>query len=233
MIRTDVANVIVYGASRQGAVVLGVLRAQGHRVSCFVDDDPRLAGGRFQGLLVHAGFEWIRRRTPRDFAAIVAIGANNTRVQIGSRLRESGIPMINAVHPSAVVMENVVLGTGVLICAGAVAVAGTRIGDDVVVNTGATVDHDSVLEAGAYLSPGVHSAGGVTVGRGAFVGAGAVIGPGVVIGEGSIVGAGSLVLEDVPARTVAYGHPARPVRPVPDPPDWRRILAGQKGNEGI
>jgi acetyltransferase-like isoleucine patch superfamily enzyme len=39
--------------------------------------------------------------------------------------------------------------------------------------------------------------------------------PGVTIGEGAIVGAGSLVTKDVPAWTVAIGHPAKVVKEIP------------------
>jgi acetyltransferase-like isoleucine patch superfamily enzyme len=45
--------------------------------------------------------------------------------------------------------------------------------------------------------------------RGARVGSGSVVLSGVTIGEEALVGAGSVVTRDVPARTVAYGVPAR------------------------
>ena len=41
------------------------------------------------------------------------------------------------------------------------------------------------------------------------IGAAATILPGVTVGDEALVGAGSLVAEDVPARAVVYGNPAR------------------------
>jgi UDP-N-acetylbacillosamine N-acetyltransferase len=222
---------VIYGASRQGVVVFNVLHAAGFEVGGFVDDGAQLQGTRVSGLPVFGGLKWLQSRLPAGFGVVVAIGANEARVRVAETIRSLGVKTLNAVHPSAVIMDSVDLGTDVFIGPGAVVVSGSRIEDDAVVNTGATVDHDSLIEQGAYLSPGVCTAGCVTVRRGAFVGTGAVIGPGVTIGAGSIIGAGSLVLNDVPAGVLAFGHPAKSVRPVPAPVDWRSILTGKpKGN---
>jgi acetyltransferase-like isoleucine patch superfamily enzyme len=52
----------------------------------------------------------------------------------------------------------------------------------------------------------------VHIGRGAWIGFGASILPGVTVGEGAIVGARAVVVDDVPARAVVAGNPARVVR---------------------
>ncbi len=52
--------------------------------------------------------------------------------------------------------------------------------------------------------------------RGCFVGVNATIMPGVEVGEEAFVAAGAVVVEDVAARAVVMGVPARKVREVPD-----------------
>jgi acetyltransferase-like isoleucine patch superfamily enzyme len=52
----------------------------------------------------------------------------------------------------------------------------------------------------------------IMVGRRCFIGGGSMILPGVTIGDESIVGAGSVVVEDVPARCIVGGNPARIIR---------------------
>lgn len=52
----------------------------------------------------------------------------------------------------------------------------------------------------------------VEICRGAWIGIGAVIVGNVRIGEGAVVGANAVVTEDVPARTLVTGNPARIAR---------------------
>lgn len=55
----------------------------------------------------------------------------------------------------------------------------------------------------------------VTIGDWAFVGSRVTILPGVSIGEGAVIGAGAVVTKDIPAWTIAFGVPAKPVRERP------------------
>jgi acetyltransferase-like isoleucine patch superfamily enzyme len=55
----------------------------------------------------------------------------------------------------------------------------------------------------------------VTIGRHASIYAGAIVMPGVTIGDYSIVREGSVVLDDVPAYSVAAGAPARVIEKLP------------------
>ena len=219
---------IIFGASRQGIIVLEVLRAQGNfDVLGFLDDDFSKHSAVVGGVKVLGGVEWAIANDRKNIVAIVAIGSNDARIAIGSKLRAHGIELINAIHPSAVAMAGTAMGTGNLICAGAVIVTGTRLEDEVVINTGATIDHDSMLHTGAYVAPGVHTGGCVKIGQGAFIGVGAVLGPGVTIGDWCVIGAGSVVLSDLPSNVVALGAPAKVVRELKGPVDWRKILAGR------
>jgi sugar O-acyltransferase (sialic acid O-acetyltransferase NeuD family) len=226
---------VIFGASRQGRVVLEVLRQQGlYPILGFLDDDSSKHGMHVDGLPVRGGMEWgaayVRDALAAHAsppAAIVAIGGNDARCAVAARLRELGFELVNAIHPSAVIQDGASLGSGNLICAGAILVTGTRLEDGVIVNTGAIIEHDGLLESGAQVASGVTTSGCVTIRQGAFVGVGSILGPGVTIGARSVVGAGSLVLQDVPPGVLAYGAPCRVVREITEPVDWGRILAGR------
>ena len=71
-------------------------------------------------------------------------------------------------------------------------------------------DHDFSDASRPVLDQTRRSAG-VSIGDGAWIGAGGKILDGVTVGDGAIIGAGSVVREDVAARAVAVGIPARVV----------------------
>ncbi len=221
------AQTVIYGAGRQGKIVLETLRAIAEtEVIGFLDDDVAKHGTVFYDLPVLGGMDWATDQgSGRGLGAIVAIGSNDARTAIADELREAGFELLNVVHPSVVMMSGVSMGSGNLVCAGAILIEGTQIEDDVVVNSGAVLEHDTMLHSGAQIATGVHTAGCITVGKSAFVGVGAVLGPNVSIGERSIIGAGSVVLSDIPAGVIAYGTPAKVIRKVPDSLDWKGILA--------
>jgi acetyltransferase-like isoleucine patch superfamily enzyme len=69
-------------------------------------------------------------------------------------------------------------------------------------------DHDFSDPSSAVLTQARRSSG-VSIGEGAWTGAGAKILDGVSVGAHAVIGAGAVVREDVPARAIAAGVPAR------------------------
>ncbi|WP_235735691.1 sugar O-acetyltransferase [Nocardioides alcanivorans] len=59
---------------------------------------------------------------------------------------------------------------------------------------------------------GWESAAPITIGRNVWIGGGAIVLGGVTVGDDAVVGAGAVVTDDVPARTLVVGTPARAVK---------------------
>ena len=207
--------IVVWGAGGHARVVAEILRLGGFTIAGFLDDvDPARRGEPFLAARILGGREELEAlRRDGVGSAIVAIGDNAARLEAAAVLRERGFELPAAVHPSAAVAATARIGDGSVVCATAVVGPAAVLGRDVIVNTAATVDHDCAVEDGAHLAPGVHLGGWATVGRGSFVGLGALVADRARVGAGSVVGAGSLVLHDVPPGVVAWGSPARAVRP--------------------
>lgn len=92
--------------------------------------------------------------------------------------------------------------------------AEVSIGDNVMIGPNCsliTIEH--ALDPGQRRR-GVMRAKPISIGSDAWLAASVTVLPGVTIGEGSVIGAGSLVVSDIPPRTLAYGSPCRPVRPI-------------------
>ena len=129
---------------------------------------------------------------------IVAIGDNRTRRKVVNDLVSSGWWTNGAaVHPSAIIAEQVPIGVGTVIMAGVIVQAGAKIGQHVILNTGCTVDHHCVIGDYAHIAPGAHLCGGVEVGEGALIGVGVGIEPNVKIPAWSVVKREKYIVESV------------------------------------
>ncbi|WP_395533463.1 gamma carbonic anhydrase family protein [Enterococcus lactis] len=89
----------------------------------------------------------------------------------------------------------------------------TNIQDGTIVH----VDHDAPVDIAENVTVGhqcmLH---GCTIEKGALIGMGTTILNHAVIGENSLIGAGSLVTEGkvIPANVLAFGRPAKVIRPL-------------------
>ncbi len=215
-------KVVIIGARPDGhaKVVLEIIQAGTEfLVAGFVDDrlfgtDLVIRGIPVIGTVADLPF---LRDTFGLYGAIVAIGDNAARRNLGNRVRKSGLTLVNAIHPTVHLDTGVTVGEGNCLCQGVIIVTGTTIGDSVNIHTGATVDHDNVIGDGANLGPGVHTAGRVQIGRDAFLGAGTIVIPDCSVGEGAITGAGTVVIDPVEPYCKVVGVPARIIERINKP----------------
>jgi UDP-N-acetylbacillosamine N-acetyltransferase len=198
-------------------VVADVIRLRDdYEIVGFIDDvNPERAGSKFSGAHILGGQEKLEHlRLEGVDPLIFGFGNCEARLKLARLVREKGFWLATAIHPSAVVAADVVIGAGTVVAAGVVINPGATIGENVIVNTCASVDHDCRVEDGAHVCPGVRLAGNVVVGRAAWVGIGATVVDRTRIGSGAIIGAGAVVVDDIPDGVVARGFPARVIRRV-------------------
>jgi sugar O-acyltransferase (sialic acid O-acetyltransferase NeuD family) len=138
------------------------------------------------------------------------------RHAVMAEVRARGLSTFPALlDPSAVISSSVEVGDAVLVNAGVVVGANSRLGFGTSVNRSASLGHDNVVDDFATIGPCASTAGHVHVGRGAFLGVGSVCAPEVRIGENAVVGAGAVVVRDVEPGAVVVGNPARTIRTGP------------------
>jgi UDP-N-acetylbacillosamine N-acetyltransferase len=200
--------ILIWGASGHARVIADLVKVSGElEIAGFIAD-----GGGDEVLGDREALPGLRARGIE--LLFVAVGDCGARHRLAAHARELGFRFPALIHPSAVVARDAVIGAGSAICAGAVVGPGARIGEQVIMNTLASADHDCDLGDAVHISPGARLAGDVRVGTGAWIGIGASVIERRSIGEWAVVGAGSVVVRDIPARSVAYGVPARVRRPV-------------------
>ncbi len=209
-------NVLIFGASGHGSVVLDCLeRSPGLAPVGFIDSYKEKGTKKNGYEVLGTEFDLPEILQAHEVhGGIIAIGDNWARRKMAARIERivPGFQFVSVVHPMAVIGRDVRLGEGVVVMPGAIVNANARIGDHCIINTKASLGHDGVMEAFSSLAPGVCAGGHVFVGRGAAVSLGSSIIENVRIGPDSVVGAGSLVLENVPPGVMVFGSPARVVR---------------------
>lgn len=144
-----------------------------------------------------------------DVYGLIGIGNNAIRERLST---EYPMKYAVAVHPTAILADDVKIGEGTVVMAGAIINPGARIGRHCIINTGAIVEHDCIIGDFVHVSPGVRMAGDVKIGRMSHIGVGASIIPKIVIGENVVVGAGAVVIRDVSDMKKVVGVPAKEIR---------------------
>jgi len=170
-------------------------------------------------------------------------GHEGTATKIG---RNVIIRSNSIIYSSVTISDNVSSGHNILLREETRIGEGSTIGSNVTIDGRCSIGRGVSIQTGVYIPPyskigdlvflGPHcillndkylsrkktELVGPTIRRGASIGGGAVLLPGVVVGEGAVVAAGAVVTENVKARTVVAGVPARFLKPLPE--DWSSPL---------
>lgn len=209
-------NVVIFGASGHGSVVLDCLEKEGkYNVIGFVDSykkkDSKING--YQVLGSEFDLPYLINRF-NIVGGIVAIGDNWIRKLIVDRILQI-VPkfnFVNTVHPMSILGKDVLLGCGNVFMPGAIVNANSIIRNFCIINTNSSLGHDGIMESYSSLAPSVCCGGNLNLGQFSAISLGVNIINGIKIGKHSIIGAGSLVVENFGDNVVAYGSPAKLIR---------------------
>ena len=203
---------IVLGGGGHARVLVDCLQMSGRKVLGFTA--PQASGD------LAAGINWLGRDAlldryaPTTIELVMGIGSTastHRRRQLFKHWTDRGYRFATVDHPSIVVSTlDVDLGHGCQLLAGCLIGPGVRLGDNVLVNSRAVVEHDCRVGKHCHIATGAILCGGCDIGGRVHVGAGATILQGITIGYGAIIAAGSVVTGDVEPLTLVAGVPGRP-----------------------
>ena len=197
----------VFGAGGHAKVVIETAVLSGFRIVMIVDQDRGKRGMSFLGYTV-AHESDLQDGSQSPLNILIAIGNNQTRKTTALKLANQGHFFSIVCHTHSIVSPSARICVGSILLPGSIVNSNTQIGEHVIINTAASVDHDCVIGAYSHIAPGVRICGGVKVGMEVLVGAGSILIPGITVGDGAIIGAGSVVVRDVPPYTTVVGNPA-------------------------
>ena len=191
-------SVVIMGAGGHAKVVADIIKKSGDKVVGFLDDFNK--GEEILGTIADCvKFE--------NCSFVIAIGLGKVRKNISEKYPE--LDYYTAIHPKAIISENVTIGKGSVVMANAVINAGAVIGMHSIINTSCVVEHDDKLGSYVHVSPGAVLCGTVTVGDNTHIGAGSVVRNNIKICADCVIGCGAAVVKDIEKSGVYSGVPAK------------------------
>lgn len=124
------------------------------------------------------------------------------------RYEAAGARFATIIAPTAIVTPNSHIAEGCAVLNGAIVNRAT-LHKNVVVNSGAIVEHDCVVGANTFIGPGAVIGGAVTIGEDCFIGLGAKVKNCVSIAPGVTVAMGAVVTRDLLEPGIYHGTPLR------------------------
>lgn len=201
-------EVVLVGYSGHGIVVVEAAKLAHINIQAYTEI-KKTASNPFE--LEYLGFEMdpAFKAWTTDKQYILGIGDNRIREKAGNFIISKNKIVLNVIHPSSSLSEEVVMGVGNFIARNVAINPFVTLGDFCIINTGAIVEHECKIGNAVHIAPGAVLAGSVSVGDRTFIGANAVIKQGVRIGENVVVGAGSVVIVDIADNQKVVGNPSR------------------------
>lgn len=208
-------SIIIIGAGGHAKVLIDILKSQSVNIIGITDPDPNKVGKNVMGVPVIGDDAVIEIYDNNSIELVNGIGMiahEKNRQRIFDSFKKRGYCFASVIHYSVVLSYDVELSEGVQIMAGSVVQPGCKIGANSIINSRASIDHDTIIGSHVHVAPGVTLSGEVQIGSGTLVGSGATIIQGVRIGESAIVAAGAVVIRDVPDGATVMGVPAKVVK---------------------
>lgn len=201
-------NVVIIGAGGHAKVIADIITKSNDNVIGFLDDNLDIQNKTiYLNKTVLGTTKDIDKY--KEYYFVIGIGNNNIRENIANSY---DLKWYTAIHPNAIIANEVSIEEGSVVMAGSIINTGTKIGKHCIINTKSSLDHDNIIENYVHISPGATLAGTVHIKEKTWVCSGATIINNITIAKNNIIGAGSVVIKDINEENGTYvGAPARRV----------------------
>jgi sugar O-acyltransferase (sialic acid O-acetyltransferase NeuD family) len=210
-------NIVLFGGGLHARYCIDTIEKEAKWRIAGITDPYQPVGADLYGYPVIGRQEDLLRLIDQHdlYGGLVTIGDNWIRKHVFETVRsiQPDFVFVNTIHPSAYIGRDVEMGVANVIMVNAIINPGARIGNGCFVATAAHLEHDNIMHDFASISAGSITGGKVELGACSAITLGVTVVDRLKIGANSVVGAGSLVMRDIPDNVLAYGSPAKVIRP--------------------
>ena len=199
-------KVIILGAGSHAKAIANIVRLREDNVIGFLDDNIKEGTEIIDNIEVIGKIEDCTKFQTDRVLFIIGIGNNEAREKIGTQYN---LDYYTAIHPNAIIGDNVKIGKGTAVMANVVINTNTIIGNHCIVNTGAIIEHDNIIDDYVHVSPNATLCGTVSIGEKTHIGAGAMLRNNINICSDCIIGMGAVVVNDIKEKGIYIGVPAK------------------------
>lgn len=194
-------KIVLAGGGGHCKVVIDAIKKQGGFDIHGVVDPSLQKGTKVLGVPVIGNDEVLpevfNKGVRYAFVSVGSVGKCGPRKRLYGKLKKMKYILPTVVHPKAIVADDVELGEGTFIAAGAVVNPGTKIGKNAIINTSASVDHDCTIGDFVHIAPNATLSGGVVVGEETHIGTGATVVQYKTIGKRCMIRMGKAAYSDM------------------------------------
>lgn len=206
-------DICIIGAGTYGEAMYELAELNGYRIKAYYDEDDEKIDKLVMGSKVIGKFSDLSETDIKDNQYIVAIGNNNARNKIMTKINILGGITPTLIHPSATISKSAKIGKGVYIQANVNVWTNVSISDYCIISPNVVIAHHSSLGKACLVSTLTGVGASIIIEEKVFIGMGSTIVTGMKhIGKNSIIGAGAVVLKDVESDSVYAGVPAKKLR---------------------
>lgn len=149
-----------------------------------------------QGFLFHMAFVY------------AGLPLMDKRASLIRKYEEAGARFASLISPEAIITPHSHIEAGCAVMAGAI-VNRAYLGKNVVVNSGAIVEHDCSIDSNTFIGPGAIVGGFTNIGSNCFIGLGARVSNGITIGDNISIAMGAIVTHSLTEPGIYHGFPLR------------------------
>jgi len=181
-----------------------------HELAGYLNDRLEVGSPVYGGSVLGKFEDWAL--LPQEVQFVAPLHKAAAMQESAGRIASLNIPSERWTHlvdPAAIIADDVPVGFGSVVSAGAQIGPASSVGSHCFLRAGAIVSHDVTVSDFVYIGQGSVALGDSCIEAGAHIAPGAVVRDGVRIGKFALVGIGSVVTGDVPPFAIVQGVPAR------------------------